>query len=97
MVRYKNNKKGAILQWIFAFAMIFAITIIWMIVSKPMEMIDNYASPRINITTNSGNTGSHVVNSVRNYWGFMPLIVIVFLILWAVFSSLKQDPNYPVM
>lgn len=65
--------------------------------TKPFRFIDDQYSPKINFTKDAAKTeeAQEVINKVRLYWVVWPILIIAFLILWAFFSSLKQDPNYP--
>ena len=89
------GKKASLTNWIWALVVIFIISIIYMVMHRPFVMVDDKLSPMINMTTNSGQDAQEVVNKVRMYWRIWPVLLIVTILLWAFFTSLKQDPNYP--
>ena len=92
-----KSKKASLMPWFFALILIFFIAVAYFAFTKPFRFIDDQYSPKINFTKNPAQTGDaqEVINKVRMYWVVWPILIITFIILWAFFSSLQQDPNYP--
>lgn len=90
-------KKASLMPWFFALLLIFFIAVAYFAFTKPFQFIDDQYSSEINFTKSPTRTNDaqEVINKVRMYWVVWPVIIIAFIILWAFFSSLKQDPNYP--
>jgi len=95
MIVHTKKAQQALINWFIALVLIFAIALGYFAVTKPFQYIDHQLSPQINITTDTQD-GQEVVNKIRRYWVVWPIILIGSIILWAFFSSIKQDPNYPV-
>jgi len=81
-------------NWFIALFLIFAVAVLYFSMTKAFIQVDDVASPLINLTTDN-NDAQQVLSKVRMYWIAWPLIIIASIILWAFFTSLKQDPNYP--
>jgi len=90
-----NKKAWGLMNWFVALMLIMFVSVAYFAITKPFQYVDHYATPRINLTTATGQDADEVVNKVRMYWRVWPIIIIASLILWAFFTSLKQDPNYP--
>ena len=96
-----DTKKASFMNWFWALILILFISTAYFAMTKPFQFVDNQLSPQINFTkenTASATNTNHaqeVINKVRMYWVVWPILIIAFLILWAFFSSLKQDPNFP--
>jgi len=89
-----SSKKGQIINWLWAMMVIFAIIIGWWLLLKPWQAIDNAVSPLVTIDAGTNN-GQDVISTIRKYWYSFPLVLIGSTLIWAFFSSLRQDPNYP--
>ena len=92
-----KTKKASLMPWFFVLILIFFIAVAYFAFTKPFRFIDDQYSPKINFTKSVTMTDNaqEVINKVRLYWIVWPIIIIAFLIIWAFFSSLRQDPNYP--
>ena len=75
--------------------LLFAVTTIYFVMTKPFQEVDGVVSPRINLTTETGKDAQEVVNKIRLYWVIWPIVIVASLIGWALYSMLKQDPNHP--
>lgn len=89
------NKKSQLKNWFVALMLIMFVSIAYYAVTPAFRYIDDQYGTQINLTT-STHDAQNVVSTIRMYWRVWPVIVLASLILWAFFSSLKQDPNYPV-
>ena len=77
-----------------AMILIFTVVVIYLVMTRPFQIVDDKLSPKINLTTDN-NDAQEVLNKIRLYWVVWPVIIITSIIFWAVLMSLKQDPNYP--
>lgn len=94
-----EHKKANLMGWFIVLVLIFFIAVAYMAFTQPFRYIDDNYGRKINFTKSADDTehGTQVINKIRMYWRVWPIIIIAFLIVWAFFNSLRQDPNYPYM
>jgi len=89
-----EHRKAQLMNWFIALILILYISIAYFVMTKPFQYVDQHLSPMVNITTPTQD-GQEVINKIRMYWVVWPILILAFIILWAFFSSLRQDPNFP--
>ena len=77
-----------------AMIFIFTVIVIYLVMTRPFQIVDDKLSPKINLTTDN-NDAQQVLSKIRMYWVVWPVIIITSLILWALFMAIRQDPNHP--
>jgi len=92
----KRAQANPLRIWVVTLVLIFIASAFYFAFTRVFIAVDNIVTPDINFTT-PGGTGyaNEKVHQVRNYWMVWPVLLIVSLLLYAIFFSLKQDPNYP--
>ena len=88
--------RSGVWMWFLALIMLFTVLTLYFTMTKPFVAVDNELSPRINLTT-ANNDAQEIINKIRLYWLVWPIMIATAIILWAFFSSLKQDPNHPYL
>ena len=92
----KKSQANPIAVWIMVLVFIFITAAVYFATTKGFIALSDYATPKIDFT----GTGNHdhaieVLHKVTNYWIAFPVVFIMSLIGYAIWTSLKQDPNYP--
>lgn len=81
-------KKGsAAYVFIVLLASLFVIGLIYVVMARPFDII--YTSLYSNITSDMQPTAQ----KIRSVWIMYPMIVIFGLIVWAIISTLKREPD----
>jgi len=92
--QYMPESPNPLFNWFIAMILIFTVLVIYFVMTRPFQIVDDTLSPRINLTTDN-NDAKTVLSKIRIYWTVWPVIIIASIIFWAFLTSLKQDPNYP--
>lgn len=86
----KRKKKGQLTVWLFALLFLFMIALVYIVMTKPFLMVrDKFES---NFT---GTEFAGTFEKINTFWTVWPILVIVGVIIWAVFSSMNKGPNIP--
>ena len=92
--QYMPESPNPLFNWFTAMILIFMCLVIYYVMTRPFQIVDDTLSPRINLTTDN-NDAREVLSKIRMYWVVWPVIIITSIIFWAFLTSLKQDPNHP--
>lgn len=84
------NKKGQAYVWIFALAFLFMIGVVYIIMTKPFITIHDIFAPNF-----TGTQYEPTIQKIRTFWVVWPILVTVGIIIWALLSSMRRDPNFP--
>ena len=85
-----NQKKGQVVVWIFALVFLFMIALIYIIMTKPFLLIrDRFEA---NFT---GTEFEETFTRLNTFWRIWPILVVLGVFLWAVLSTIKQNPQFP--
>lgn len=81
------NKHGSVFAWVTVTAAVFAIAILYMILTQPVVSIQTAT----NGTLDDANY-AQTYNTVILVWKYWPVILLVGLIIVGIIASLKQEP-----
>lgn len=84
----KMNKKGSAYVWVMITFLVFAIGIVYMIMTKPVIIIQNLTWQYV---ANDG-TYAQTYNNVVMVWKYWPIVALIGLIIAGILLSLKQEP-----
>ena len=90
MRKQRNQKKAQVTVWIFALVFLFMTALIYIIMTKPYilvrdKFVDNFTGTEFEETFTRLNT----------FWRIWPILVLLGVFLWAVLSTIKQNPQFP--
>lgn len=94
----KKAQLESVFNWFVALILIFGIFIGYMAFTKPWQMVDHKLTPQID-SYEMGTENRDIrdlLPRARSTPSTAVVILIGSIILWAILSSLKQDPNYPI-
>ncbi|HLD78167.1 MAG TPA: hypothetical protein VJB16_04005 [archaeon] len=83
-----RGRKGVAFVWLTALVIIFTIGLIYTTMTEPYETVWNYTHDRINDTAYEA-----TFTQLRTLWRYWPILTTVGIMLWAVLSSMRRDPN----
>ncbi len=90
MRKQRNNKKGQVVVWIFALVFLFMTALIYIIMTKPFLLVrDKFEG---NFT---GTEFEETFTRLNTFWRIWPILVVLGVFLWAVLSTIKQNPQFP--
>ena len=90
MRKQRNNRKGQVTVWIFALIFLFTISLVYIVMTKPFLLVrDKFEG---NFT---GTEFEETFNRLNTFWRIWPILVVVGVIIWAVLSSIRQNPQFP--
>ena len=90
MRKQRNNKKGQVVVWIFALVFLFMTALIYIIMTKPFLLVrDKFEG---NFT---GTDFEETFDRLNTFWRIWPILVVLGVFLWAILSTIKQNPQFP--
>lgn len=87
-----DSKRGqqVLMVWFFALLFLFMISLVYLIMTKPFILVrDKFEA---NFT---GSEFESTFDKINTYWKLWPVILIGSIIIWAVMSTLQNNPNIP--
>lgn len=85
-----NKKRGQAFVWVFALAFLFMVGLIYIVMTKPFILVHDLLTPNL-----TGTEFEPTIDKIVTFWRVWPILVIVGIILWALLSSMRRDPNFP--
>lgn len=89
-MRKDRNKKGQVVVWLFALMFLFMIALIYIIMTKPFIMVRDKFEGNFTGTEFEG-----TFDKLNTFWILWPVLVVVGVIIWAILSSMRSNPNFP--
>ena len=81
------NKKGSAYAWFMATVSLFAIGLIYMIMTQPIIKIQQATWSQV-----EGSEYAQTYNTTVLVWKYWPVVLIIGIIIVAIFASIKREP-----
>lgn len=82
------NKKGSAFVWVTITIMVFAIALIYMVMTQPIIHIQSAVWDEVSNDTDYAQS----FNTVVMVWKYWPIVMLLGLIIVGIIMSLKQEP-----
>lgn len=83
-----EDKRGSAFAWVMITVMVFAIAMIYMVMTQPIRAIQNTVWSQVENDTDYAQT----FNTVVLVWKYWPIIMLLGLIIVGIVLSLKREP-----
>lgn len=83
----KLNKKGSAFVWLIVMFSIFALGLVYMLLSQPIRVIQDATNETLNDPDYAQSYNTTILA-----WKYAPILIIIGLIIWGIISSLKREP-----
>ena len=86
----KYQKKAQLSVWLYALLFLFMISLVYIIMTKPYIAVRDMFEPNF-----TGTQFEETFNKINTFWVLWPVLVIVGVFIWAIFSSINTGPSIP--
>lgn len=83
-----KDKRGSVFVWLLVTFGVFAIGMIYMLLTKPVAIVQQVTWDEVENQTDYAQT----YNTVILMWKYWPILVLIGLIIFGIVASLKREP-----